>query len=309
MTMELALHATPRWRDVLIAQIRAVGSALRWPAVTAAALLGVVTLLVIPRLLSDASINFRPEQLLLFGLVGLLFPIGVWKGQERFRNGFMWTLPVERRQHALSRVCAGWVWLMASVALFVAWLLALALLSGENPLAAETLLVLPGHAGSGLAPFPFPAAGTLERQALRTIVWTPEPLLWLTPFAAATGTYLLASAATLGLRHPLRWIIATVLGLLLLEAIAEAADMRWLMQAPHRMVRQAFIGPYGFDTLLTARTEFHKIGTTLSTGENVVIWRGLPDVRQWAVATALWLIAGLAVLWAAASRHLEHRRI
>lgn len=309
MTIELALHGTPRRRDVLVAQIRAVGSVLRGPATAAAALLGLLTLLFVSRLLGDGEvINFHPEQLLLFGVVGLLLPIGVWRGQERFGAGFMWTLPVDRRKHALARVCAGWLWLMAAVALFCLWLLALALLSGENPLAEETLFLLPAHADwPGVIAFLNP--DVRAQDALRTVPWTPEPLLWLAPFTAATGTYLLASALTLGLRHPLRWILGALLGLFVLGAVTEAADMEWLMREPHRVLRQLLIGPYGFDTLLTARTELLKIGMTLSSGENIVIWRGFPDVRQWAIATALWLIAGLAALWAAASRHREHRRI
>jgi hypothetical protein len=38
------------------------------------------------------------------------------------------------------------------------------------------------------------------------------------------------------------------------------------------------------------------------------VWRTLPPLAQWAISTFLWLGAGLAALWAAASRHRERRR-
>ena len=47
---------------------------------------------------------------------------------------------------------------------------------------------------------------------------------------------------------------------------------------------------------------------TLATGRTVTVWRALPDLGQWAAATLLWTGAGLAALWAAASRHRERRR-
>ena len=56
--------------------------------------------------------------------MGALLPIAVWARDERFGPGFLWTLPVDRRRHALTKVLAGWVWLMGGVALFVLWLLA-----------------------------------------------------------------------------------------------------------------------------------------------------------------------------------------
>ena len=295
-----AFHSIPRLREVLSEQVRAVGFALRGAALAAAALTALATLLVTIEFLSTGGpIDFAPQLSMLSGMVGLLLPLGVWKGEERFGAGFLWTLPVDRRRHALAKVFAGWVLLMGAVLVFVLWQLGLALCTGGNILAEETLRLLPTSSWA--------APGLIDPGALQAVRWMPEPLLWLVPFTAATGTYLLASAVVLGVRHPLRWIAGTVLGLLLLNAAGAAANAEWLAYAPGRLLETIHYGPYGLDALLTARTESLKTVATLPSGEVVGVWRGLPDVGQWATATLLWTGAGLAALWAAASRHRERR--
>lgn len=299
-----ALHPTPRPRDVLLEQARAVGLSLRWPAAAAAALVGVVTLLVVTDLPgSGEGMDFRPEHQMLPGVLGLLLPVALWRGEDRSGAGFLWTLPVDRRRHALTRVGVGWGWLMCAVALFVLWQLGVALLTGGSVLAGETLRLVPGS---------FPDRGTLDPAALRSVRWTPEPLLWLVPFTAATGTYLLASALALGPRHPLRWMAGAALAVFLFAAASDAAgraaDAEWLVFAPSRLLASLLYGPYGLDALLTARTESLKTLAALPGGETVVVWRGLPDPGRWAAAALLWTGAGLAAVWAAASRHRERRR-
>ena len=297
-----ARHSTPPPRGVLLEQVRAVGLALRWPAVAAAALAALATLLITSDILiGGQAIGFYPELSMLPGMVGLLLPIGVWKGEKRFGAGFLWTLPVDRRRHALTKVFAGWVWLMAVVALFVLWQFTLALLSGGNIIGEETLRVLTSS-------FPAPGPIDISTAAMRTVRWTPEPLLWLVPFTGATGSYLLASAVALGTRHPLRWIAGAALGILLVDAAGAATHAEWLANAPKRLLEPIFYGPYGFDALLTARTESLHTEATLSTGETVGVWRELPDLGQWAAATLLWTSGSLAALWAAVSRHGERRR-
>lgn len=297
MTQQI-LHPTPAVGGVLIEQLRAAGYALRRPALFAAVLVGLATVMVGYGILGEgATIDFHPEQFVLPGLVGLVLPILVWRGEDRFGSGFLWTLPVDRRLHALLKVLAGWVWLMAGVGGFVLWLLAVAVLSGGAVHAEETVWLLP-H-------FHHPDPSALTAADLRTVSYAPSPLLWLVPFTAATGTYLLASAVALGTRHPARWGAGVLFLLFLLLTAREAMSASW---DPYRVVDAVLLGPYGFDTLLTARTEILKVGTTLSTGEQVVVWRDLPDVGEWATATAVWIAAGLIALWAAASRHRERRR-
>jgi hypothetical protein len=294
-------HSAPRTRDVLSAQIRAVGFAPRGPVLAAMAVVAVATVLVtIESLKRGEAIPFHPQHQMLPGIVGLLLPIVVWRGEERFGASFLWTLPVDRWQHALAKVFAGWVWLIGGVALFVLWSLALTVFSGGTILAEETLRVLTSS--------PLSASPTLDPAALETVRRMPHPLLWLTPFTSATATYLLASALGLATRHPLRWIVGSVIGYYIVFSLGEAANAVWLGNILEPLLESLFEGRYGLDALLTARTTFLSNEATLSTGDRVVVWRALPDVGQWATATLLWTGTGLVTLWAAASRHREGRR-
>jgi hypothetical protein len=296
----LALHSTPRSGRVLVSQIRATGLCLLRPALVAAALAALATVLIaIDVLRTGESIAFHPEHQMFPGVVGLLFPLFVWKDHDRFGTGFLWSLPVDRRRHALARVMAGWLWLMTGLVAFTLWLLGVCLLSGGSILAAETLRVLPSSAFTHQA---------LSPENLRSVLWSPNPLLWLVPFTAATGTYLLASALALAVRHPLRWVAGAVLAVFLVAAVGHAAAAGWLIRLPEKQLGSLLNGTYGLDALLTARTESLKIDTTLTTGETVVVWRDLPTLGQWLTATLIWTTAGMLCLWAASARHGERRR-
>jgi hypothetical protein len=252
-----AFHAVPRTRDVLLAQIRAIGLPPRGPVLAVIAVVALAALFItIESLNRGEAIAFHPERQMWPGIVGLLLPIVVWREEERFGASFLWTLPIDRWRHALAKVFAGWVWLMGGVTLFALWSLALTLLTGGNILAEETL-----------------------------------PLLWLAPFTSATVTYLLASAFGLATRHPLRWIVGSVIGFFIVSGVGEVVNAGWL-RSVLALLESLVEGPYGLDALLTARTTS----------------RALPDVGQWATATLLWTGAGLVTLWAAASRHRESRR-
>jgi len=87
----------------------------------------------------------------------------------------------------------------------------------------------------------------------------------------------------------------------------EAANAERVADVAELVAKPLLYGPYGLDALFTARTESLHTEALLSTGERVAVWRGLPDLRQWAAATLLWTGLGLAALWAAASRHRERR--
>jgi hypothetical protein len=293
----------PRLRAVLLEQVRATGHALRGVALIAAALVALFTLWIALQGVGrdlDLSPNAWPTQLP--GLMGTLLPVAVWARDERFGPGFLWTLPVDRRRHALTKVLAGWVWLMVTVALFVLWLLAVALGSGGRVL-PETL-----H----LVAFKVAAAGPIGPAALQTVRWAPGPLIWTVPFTAATACYLHASALALGSRYPLRWVIGTAVAYVLSSVTVNAASTQlgagWLADTPGRLVRLLVEGRYGLDALLTARLESLGGRTTLTTGEQVMVWWGVPDLADWGAATLLWTGAGLLALWAAASRHRERRR-
>src|SRR5688572_10559170 len=243
-----APHPMPRMADVLREQIRAVALALRGPALAAAAVLVLGTALTIAEFVTGGGpVDFAPELSMIPGFVGLLFPIGVWKGERRFGPSFLWLLPVDRQRHALAKVAAGWVCLMAAVLFFVVWYLLLALVTAGNVFGDQMVQLLPSAV--------IPEARTLDPAALRTVRYAPAPLLWLVPFTAATGTYLLASAVAVGSRYPLRWIIGVPLGILLLSALGAAAQIDWLKLLASRLLEIVFEGRYGLDALFTARAE------------------------------------------------------
>lgn len=296
---EVALHAAPGARSVFREQVRAVGLALRVPALGGAALLALASLFIVREvILDDAVIGFHPERWLLPGVLGALLPLAVWFGEERYGGAFLWTLPADRRAHALAKVFGGWVWLMAAMAVFVLWLLALALLSGGNVVGQETLRLATEAT----------RLDHLDMATLREVRWTPEPLLWLAPFTAATGTYLLSSALVLGPRHPWRWVVGAVASFFLLTIAMETSTTPWLRGPFSEVLEAVVFGPYGLETLLIARTEGLRVEIPVSQHQGITFWLALPSVAQWTAGTLLWLAAGAAALWASASRHRERRR-
>ena len=190
---------------------------------------------------------------------------------------------------------------MALMTLFGMWLLALVVVSGGNVLGEETRRVVPSFSTGRPGPF--------DSSAVELVRQSAQPLFWLVPFTAATGSYLFANALALGTRKPLSWISGVVTGGLLFVSLAEAANADWLIRGANRLLEWLVYGPYGVDALLTARTESLQVAATLSSGETSVVWSGLPDIGQWAVATMVWMVAGLLTVWAAASRHQEARRV
>jgi hypothetical protein len=173
---------------------------------------------------------------------------------------------VDRRRLALTKVFAGWVWLMAALAVFVVWLLSLALLA---------------HAA-------------------------PVQIVMRVPFAATTAMYLLGSALVLASRHPLRWLLGAVGVYVLLATLTEALGRtetgEWQIFVWSDVLRWAIYGPYGIDTFLSSK------GFSSAAGDAAARWQTLPDLARWTISTFLWFGAGLAALWAAASRHRERRR-
>jgi hypothetical protein len=96
--------------------------------------------------------------------------------------------------------------------------------------------------------------------------------------AVVTATYLLGSALVLGLRHPLRWLLA-------------AAAVFFLLGFFNQRV----------DTLLNASSFVSAMERATT------VWQTLSPLAQWAIPTFLSLGAGVAALWAAISRHRETR--
>ena len=168
--MEGSLHPTPQVRDVLREQIRILGRSLRREALVAAAVLGIVTLrIVVDMAHGNAGSWFDSDEWFPVALAAFLFPFAVWRRDRRFAPAFLWTLPVDRRRLALTKVFAGWLWMLAALTAVVVWQSAVAF-----------------------------AVGVSHPQ-----------IMPLTAFAGSTAMYLLGSAVVIGLRYPVRWLFAT----------------------------------------------------------------------------------------------------
>ena len=183
--MEGTLHAMPRGRDVVIEQIRIVGLRLRPAALVAAIVIGIITLLIARDIvLGSAETWFDADEWFQFSFIAFVVPFAVWRGDKRFGPAFLWTLPVDRRRLAFARVFAGWVWVMAALAGFIVWQLALAVIAR---------------------------------------VANPE-IIPLVSLVGTTAAYLFGSALLLGLRHPLRWLLGTAGVFFLVGALNEAFE-------------------------------------------------------------------------------------
>ena len=163
---EGTLHPGPRWRDVVLEQIRIVGLSLGPAALVVAVVLGIGTVMIVGEIVGGGP-GFDSDETFPTAIIAFLYPFAVWRSEKRFGPAFLWTFPVDRRRLALAKVFAGFVWLMAAVAFFATWLLALGL-----------------------------PAGAASAQTVARI-----------PFIATIAMYLFGSALVLGLRHPLRWLL------------------------------------------------------------------------------------------------------
>jgi hypothetical protein len=289
---------------VLVEQVRATGFVLRTPLLIAFAVAVLATILIVVRIMSRGlTFDLDAEPSPVYGLVGALMPMVVWARDDRFGPGFLWTLPVDRRQHALTKVLAGWIWLMGGVVLSVLWLVAITLASGGTVLPPEPLHLLVGNA---------PGSLVIDPASLQFATWTPGAFIGAVPFTAATATYVLSSALWLGCRHPLRWVIGVVLAFVIATVVSDMAGsqlgLQWADHAPERALRWVLESQYGVDAVLTARTASLDTGMSLPDGERISVWSALPDAAHWAIATLCWTGAGLIALWVAASRHRERRR-
>jgi len=137
---EMTLHPAPRWRDVLVEQVRIVGLSLRPVLLVVIVVLAAFTFLIARDLLSGGE-GFDSSGMFPTPLISFLFPFAIWLHEKPFGSSFLWIFPVERRRLALAKVFAGFVWLALALALFTAWLLALGALAGVGP--AGTIMRIP----------------------------------------------------------------------------------------------------------------------------------------------------------------------
>jgi hypothetical protein len=208
---------TPPWAAVLAVQLRAEGAACRAElAVVVGLMVGTALLLIAAGRHVAEGVDFSPVDLVWpVLLLALASPLAVWKGAEPSRRAYFWAMPVDRRRHTLLRVLAGWLWLLALLAVHNACGVVVALGTGGQ--------VMPGSGVHG---------------------W-----LWLVPVAAATVAYLFGSVIALRSEHPWRWLVGGALAYVPLLLLSELGALQSFGVAFSQL--PAPLARLGFTTLAT----------------------------------------------------------
>jgi hypothetical protein len=281
-----ARHPIPRFPAVVAEQVRVVGRGLRREAAVVGIGLAAISLITFAfRLRSGEAVDYEPSGTQLIALVGLLLPFAVWKGEKPYAGGYLWTLPVERRRHALAKVLAGGLWFVIAILLFQLWLLVLALLTGGGVGENETRML--ATAGGGHRP----------------VRWTTPAWEWLTPFTSGPILYALGSALVLGVKHPIRTAAGLVFGFVFLAFLSEEVFPGDILRPAVEMVT---MGPLGLDAMYSGGAESLSRNAKGPDGREFTSWTGLPGPGRWAGATAIWAACASAALFAALFRHREH---
>ena len=183
----------PAMKAVWGEQLRVVGLAIRREGTLAALVLalGSLALIAFSRMpVLQAMVDGEVGQLVFdpgeppWGffavLAALLLPFVAWKGERRFGDTPLWSMPVDHRRHALLKVAAGWVWLLAILSAALVWVTLTVLASGGTLGVDEVRLLVLDPAGA--------AAGTPG--AMESVNWTTPWWEWALPFTSATAAYL-----------------------------------------------------------------------------------------------------------------------
>jgi hypothetical protein len=250
------------------AELRAAREAIRRELSVLAVVMGVFTLLLVvfsvqgaftePLALGDMTLPLI--------LLALLAPVGMWKG-ELPTPAYRWSMPLDRPRHTLLKVLAGWAWLMAFVAGYLLWVVALnAFAEGEVHVGVEWAHVMTRRQ--------LPPGVPMVDMVVADHRW-----IWRVPFTSATLCYLIGSAVVLASRRPWRWLAGTVFGWVVVGQFVAAARAEWLGNALSAVVA----GRYGLVSALT----------------------GVPGLGAWAGATLLWTALAAAGVLAAAYRYRD----
>jgi hypothetical protein len=187
--VEPALHVAPSWRAVTREQVKTVNMRIRRLMYLVICLYGVlvgVGILIALRArelnakqaaYQMANFTFTPRAVFPLLILAIIVPLLTWEGEGPSRRSYHLMMPMPQHRHSLTRVFAGWVWLMVATA---AYLVAIVL----------TVAVMERLTGNTQPYEPF------------FIYWE-----WLVPFTSVSIVYLLASAATLATEQPLLWIL------------------------------------------------------------------------------------------------------
>jgi len=282
----------PAMRAVWMEQLRVVGLAIRREAGLAALVvaLGSMAVIAISRIPGLQAIFNEEMQELVVGpresgggvfavLIALLLPLVVWKGERRFDDTPLWSMPVDHRRHALLKVAAGWVWLLAILGAVLVWVTFTTLVSGGTLGVDEIRLLVLDPMGA--------SAGTPA--AVESVNWTTPWWEWALPFTSASAAYLLASTLLVATARPLFWAAGLWIAGAVVVGIGDTWDIGWILRAADFISWQI-----GGDALFTRWVE-------LPTGWTEQ-WTLLPTANMWMASSAFWISLGLAGVLVASGR-------
>lgn len=290
-TVATATARVPTRSAVWIEQFRVSGLAMRREAtllallalVPSAALVlldraGILSLVSDSVPMRDLSLDPTPVLGTLAAFMALLFPLALWKGERRFADTPLWSLPVDHSRHVLVKVATGWAWLFLLVGGAMLYFLALAVLGGSTLGVEHVRHVLLAPAGAGAGP------------ATEVVRWTTHWWEWLLPLVAATAAYLVATALVLGTRHPVPWAVGLWLLVLVTGEVGHDLGIEWMARP--------------LDSMVVALGEWEILETiiTLADGERVRALSSVPSLGTWAANTAAWFVLGLGGTLAGAFR-------
>jgi len=265
----IAMHPAPRWIDVVREQVLAVGLRVR-----AMGLLLIGSLALYAGVAIRVSMNqrvsplahgrhaftdfgFTPQTSMILAYLALLLPAVMWHDEKPSHRMYHLSMPVRRSTHALTKVVAGWVWLMAAAALFVAVVI---------------------------------VVDSVTRRIIGPAAAAPADLAsweWFVPFTAVTVAYALSSAAAIGTETPAVWVVGPPI---LYVCASLAVD---LLGYPHfsQSMLKLFSGFYGAGAAMGGTVEggVDSMGRLLA--PSVGRWIGATALWGAAAGALLYVVA------------------
>lgn len=218
-----SIHTAPRWRVVAKEQLRVAEEHTRLLSLLLVVVfaliagtfvrMGYVAAHQSPRV-GITNMTYIPQMTGMLLILPLILPLVIWQDEDPRRRAYHRAMPMSQPLHALTKVFAGWVWLMVSMCAFVAFMLILRVMMQR-------------------------ATGNAQNYVPGFVWWE-----WLVPFTSVTIAYLLASSAAVGTRQPFVWIFGMPLVYPGIAMLFENAGMR---QVAHQMSR-LISGYYGVTT-------------------------------------------------------------